>query len=322
MPNPDQIPYVRTLKGLADTDAISDIPVVGDLYGAANAIVDYWESECHPDWWVYVETLFPAAGDVVLNLLSFGLDDVLRGYFRPEGGRGFGGLGRASRRNRRVTRAQRARGLLRGGIPEIGEMLGRNLPGAQSVRARNVGNAQRFLWRVDGLAQRGLWYWQVADLIEDFTVSWTSGLMRSQDCIGVEVGGVERYSATGAMAGFQSFNPIPLNDVVEEWGNIAHSPISAVIPGGFHGNVTFHASLEHWQPPFGELQLKVAVGSGLDVIKSSGPPVLNEATGRYDTTVNVNVEGGKTYYWGFSNTGGAAIAHDLTAVAIVQGGPA
>ena len=85
---------------------------LGEEYRSANAVVDYFESDCHPDWHVYVETLFPALGKAVLVLLSFGLDDVLRGYLRPAGGRGFGGLGRASRRYRAPTKAQRARGIL------------------------------------------------------------------------------------------------------------------------------------------------------------------------------------------------------------------
>jgi uncharacterized protein YaiE (UPF0345 family) len=238
MPDPNDIPYVNVVKRLNDVDSIREVPVIGNLLGTANTVIDYAESDCNPDWEVYVETLFPALGQALLVLLTFGLDDVLRGYLRPGGGRGFGGLGRASRRLRRPTRAQRARGLLRGGIPEIGELVGKNLPGAQTLAGRNVGSAEKFLWRVDGLAQRGLWYWMVADVLEDFSINWTTALYESGQCKCPGSGGVDLLGPSYAIPGDGEWKNIVIPTVTDSWGTVPiHDASGATIPAGSYGSV-------------------------------------------------------------------------------------
>lgn len=247
MPSPDQIPYVSQVRRLANIDDIGDIPVIGDIYGAANTVIDYAESDCHPDWNIYVETLFPALGEAVLVLLSFGLDDVLRGYFRPAGGRGFGGLGRASRRTRRLTRAQRARGLLRGGIPEIGELIGRHLPNAEVVRGRNIGRGERWLWRVDGIAQRGLWYWMVADVTEDFLVNWTTALLESEECNCPDAAGIRATGPAGIIPNDGDWHPFPIIFVEEEWGLVMRNSQSIFLEHNQTASITVDVAFE----PFG-----------------------------------------------------------------------
>jgi len=318
MPDPDDIPYVKTVKRLTNINDIKDVPVIGGLYGTANAVVDYFESDCNPDWHLYVETLFPAAGTAVLALLEFGLDDILRGYFRPAGGRGFGGLGRASRRYRSPTKAQRARGLLKGGIPELGEMTGRKLPGAKLVQARKVGNAEKFLWKVDGLAQRGLWYWMVADILEDFTVNWTSGLMRSKGCIGVDVGGVVRTGSVVGVIGHQPFAFIDVPTVQEEWGSVTHTIRTFRAPAGFNGHMAFTGSWTPELPGSGPSQLLI---SGQHTQFGSHGATFNPETGRWDDFVTMPIVGGETYTIGAFNSDGWVTWHDLEVVFIVAGGP-
>ena len=238
MPNPDQIPYVKLIKRATVPDVWKDVPILGDVYDAGNAIVDFIESDCRPGWDVYVETLWPALGQAVLVLLYFGLDDVLRGYFRPGGGRGIGGLGRASRRQPRPTARMRAKGALKGGIPELGELFGKNLPGATVVKARNVGSAQKFLWHVDGLAQRGLYYWMIADVTSDFIINWTTGIMESEECIGVEVAGFERQRAQyGLIQNTSTYNVVPCPSAVESYGPITDTEYSLFVPSGFTGKL-------------------------------------------------------------------------------------
>lgn len=320
-PDPSDIPYVNVVKRLTNVDDIRDVPVIGGLYGTANSVVDYFESDCHPDWHVYVETLFPALGQAVLVLLSFGLDDVLRGYFRPAGGRGFGGLSRASRRYRSPSKLQRSRGILKGGIPELGELTGRRLPGAQIVQARRVGTAEKFLWKVDGLAQRGLWYWMIADVLDDFTVNWTSALMRSQDCIGVEVGGVVRTDVSGVgLIGNQLFGTLTVGHVEESWGPVSHTNRAFSAPEGLMGNLVFSGWWENELPDSGPTHLIVRDddNAGLFYTSEKGP-MVGEGGHKWDV-VTVPTVGGHTYTIGGYLDHGWVTWRDLEVTFLVRGG--
>ncbi len=134
-----------------------------------NTILRVFSNPCDPPWVLYVETFFPAAGNLLLTLLSFGWDDVVRGYLRP----------RKLRTQPHGRRKRRRRG---GGIPELGEMIGSNLPGAEKAKGRSVQAGVAKLWIIDGVIQRGLWWWLVADALFEFAYDWASGILREQVC--------------------------------------------------------------------------------------------------------------------------------------------
>lgn len=318
MPDPDQIPYVSTVKRLTNVDEIGDVPVIGGLYNAGNTVIDYLESDCHPDWHVYAETLFPALGQATLVLLSFGLDDVLRGYLRPGGGRGFGGLGRASRRGRRSTKATRAKGLLKKGIPEVGELLGKHLPGAQLIAARRTSAAERFLWRVDGLAQRGLWYWMIADILDDFTVNWTTGLYQSVDCRGIEVGGMERHAQNTSSPGI-GFRALPLTEDVDEWGVVNSTTTTVSAPPGYQGALVYTVISNNgsglWRP------MVVDLGAVYREVRG-GPSYLNPETGLYESSVVIRSANNPDYQWGIeTDVFGTIDISSADATFLATGGP-
>lgn len=321
MPDPDQIPYVSTIKRLTNIDEIRDVPVLGGLYGTANTVIDYFESNCNPDWNIYVQTLFPPLGQVVLVLLTFGLDDVLRGYLRPAGGRGFGGLGRASRRRRRPTKAQRALGKLEGGIPEIGEELGKHLPGAEVIKARPIGTAEELLWKVDGLAQRGLWYWMIADILDDFTVNWTTALYRSEDCRDVDAAGMERFEGIQAVPQESIFTTVPLGTVVQSWGNLSHDHSGLTVPAGMTGLISYSARLEPGNQPGSVLELSLRItGNGTSYIQNALPGT-NPETGEPQWIATAHVPPGARVDWGGRNNGSTATRYDATVMAMFRGAP-
>lgn len=135
------------------------------------SVVNFFEEPCSAPWVVYIELAKEPAGNVILALLSFGMDDVLRGFFRPKGLR--------TRRHGRKGRKSR-KGV---GIPELGELLGSKLPGAEEVKARqHVRAGEKLFWLVDGVTQRLLWYWMVFDLTVDFFYEWTTLIQESEFC--------------------------------------------------------------------------------------------------------------------------------------------
>jgi hypothetical protein len=140
-------------------------------FDKVNFIIDSWSTDCDAPWYIYIETMKPAAIEAFLVLLSFGWADVLRGALRPKG------LGRRTskrkgRWNRRIPR-----------FPEIGNTIGKALPFAEQLDDFVTWKTPtKFLWRIDNLMQAGLFWWLVADVAEDFVFNWTSLLYESYWC--------------------------------------------------------------------------------------------------------------------------------------------
>lgn len=141
------------------------------FFGKVQAIVRFFENPCDAPWFVYMETLNAPLGHMALGLLSFGMDDIVRGYARPKG---------LNRGNKRDKKGGRGKG--RGGIPEVGEMISEWLPAADQMKNRQVTDGVKHLWVLDGVIQRGLWWWFAADLLTDGLFIWTSLINKSEYC--------------------------------------------------------------------------------------------------------------------------------------------
>lgn len=146
-------------------------PVRPDSFDKVNFVIDSWTTGCDAPWYIYIETMKPAALEAFIVLLTFGWADVLRGAFRPKG------LGRRSSKRK----GRWARHLPR--FPEPGNTLGKSLPFAEQVEDFiKWGWKTRFLWRLDNAMQAGLFFWLVADVAEDFAFNWTSLLYENFWC--------------------------------------------------------------------------------------------------------------------------------------------
>ncbi len=142
-----------------------------DYFDKVNYVIDSWAQPCDAPWYIYIETLKPAALEAFIMLLSFGWGDVIRGRFRPKG------LGRRTgkRKGRWAKRLPR--------FPEIGNTLGKLIPiGEQIEDFSTAGLKSRFLWRIDNVIQGALFYWLVADVTIDFAFNWTSLLYKTEWC--------------------------------------------------------------------------------------------------------------------------------------------
>lgn len=146
-------------------------PFVPTWINKVNAIVWYASNPCNAPWVLYFETALPAIGRSIVMLLDFGFDDVVRGALRP---RGLRGAGHTRRRGRGGVRGQ--------GVPELGELIGADVPGAQEAKGRSVAQGVKNMWIIDGVIQRGLWYWLVADIIVNFFYMWFSAIQKTQFC--------------------------------------------------------------------------------------------------------------------------------------------
>ncbi len=146
-------------------------PIRRDSFDKVNYVIDMWTTGCDAPWYIYIETMKPAALTAFFALLEFGIGDVIRGMFRPKG------LGRRTGK-RRGKWAKRLPA-----FPEIGNTIGKNLgtmTGAAGITTWSAG--AKTLWRIDLAMQSALLLWLVADIAEDFVFNWTSLLYESYWC--------------------------------------------------------------------------------------------------------------------------------------------
>jgi len=140
--------------------------------------------------------------------MSFGIGDILRGYFRPTNLRGIGGFTRVPIKGKKNKAGKFSKFKEFTEPPEIGNEIGKALPGSEFFQARKVTGIERWVWTIDGVAQRFLWWWLVADVTEQFVVNWTTAIMESEACRKDEIGGVSAYSPEMRAAGVDGWTAL------------------------------------------------------------------------------------------------------------------
>ena len=189
-----------------------------------NAITKFITNPCDAPWTVYLETALEPLGNLVLTLSTFGMTDVARGFFRPRGLR-------SGRHARRGFRGGKPRLRFRG-IPEGGELIGKNIPGAQELSGRQVSQGVRHMWAIDGIIQRALWNWLVADVTEQFFYEWTSAIQQTEFCQATLAAAVLRTADGGGVLAIQDWTGLQHPDLQYSRGNIFMNPTNVFVPGG------------------------------------------------------------------------------------------
>lgn len=165
-----------------------------------NTVVKFTQNPCNAPWTVYFESALISAGKQIIVLLSFGLDDIIRGYFRPRG----------VYQARRSPFGRRGKSRPRRGsiVPEIGEMIGKRLPGAERARGRSVTQGVKNIWIIDGVLQRLLWYWLVVDVTVDFFYTWATLVQESSFCQTADQGRALRTGVSSPMLGLAGWQGV------------------------------------------------------------------------------------------------------------------
>ncbi len=147
-------------------------PINPDSFDKVNYVIDAWATGCDAPWYIYIETMKPALMTAFITLITFGFDDVLRGFFRPKGLYKRRTGKRKGKWTKRIPR-----------FPEIGNTLGKQLPGSAEVRGTKWSVLGKTLWRMDGAMEAIRFFWLVAAVTEDFAFDWTSVLYESYWCL-------------------------------------------------------------------------------------------------------------------------------------------
>jgi len=158
MPDPENMPLIGPLHRAVTPASRDQIPIFGDVWRSVNAVIDFMEYGCYPYWTVWVDALLPALGKMIIQILSFGMGDILRGYFRPTNLRGVGGMTRKPVRAKKLKAGKTAKIRRVAKPPEVGNALGKALPGSKMFQARKVTGFERYFWVIDMQIQRFFWY--------------------------------------------------------------------------------------------------------------------------------------------------------------------
>lgn len=186
-----------------------------------NYIKKFVSNPCDAPWIVYIELFFPALGIALLHILTFGMDDILRGWIRPKGVKGPW--------HRRKGRKGKARFR---GIPEIGEAIGSRLPGAEQARGRKVSQGVKHMWAVDGVLQRILWYWLLVDVVVEGFYQWTSMINKTEFCKASFGNALSAHGGGGAVLAIQGWEGIVFANIDYLRGACTWNVATGSVPAG------------------------------------------------------------------------------------------
>lgn len=141
-----------------------------------NNIAFLWQNPCGAPGTVYLETIWPVLGEAILTYVSFGLSDIVRGYFTPKTIRSRSRWGRRGEDRDYEGRDRRYRKLRRRGIPEVGNEIGEHLPGAKYFHGLPVGNRSRWIFHGINIFEMGMFWLMIADLGKTAIYKWAEAV--------------------------------------------------------------------------------------------------------------------------------------------------
>lgn len=257
-----------------------------------NILTGYWDNRCESTWTVYIETTYMASKNLILSLLAFGLDDVIRGYFRPVAQRKWR-HGRKGRKARRVKFR----------IPETGEIVAKMIPGQEAVAGRWVDGGTKWLWQVDTVLQKYLYIVMIHELINDFWMDFQTGIITSPDS---DCGNLARTYMRGSGG-----EPISLGWVAKSMHTtvyqerITNTPFSSLVgPGQFI--TILHATVENNDSHGATVEVQIRVredGAPAEQIEYSSLESLGPG-GRTTLIATLKWHGPGTVVWEVRKEGG------------------
>lgn len=210
-----------------------------------NFLTFYIFNGCDTDLILYFETGATATGKLIFSLLTFGLEDIVRGVFRPRGLR-------TKRHGRRGRKGQRGAAA----IPELAETVAQGIPGQEHLPSRKITQGVKNYWRFDGFGQRLLYYFMIIDLVEDFWMDWYTAIIKSPDA---DCPNIARMVRTGASPDVQShpYEAFPLAHV-DVQQNMVSTGFDAHCPAGKYF-ITFVAKVKNNGPFFNDMTAGIRI---------------------------------------------------------------
>jgi len=257
-----------------------------------NYIIRFIVDPCHAPIIVYFELALPPLGKAILSWFSFGMDDVIRGYYRPAKALRGNPTNRRGKRPKPRGPLGKALGKIPGVGDDVGQWIGNRIPGREKLAGRSISQGEKALWRVDDVAQRVLFWWMVADILTDFFFEWTTLIDGSVFCRRQKEGSLYAHGP-GGNCGFP-FGWLPTNAPIVEWAE-----------GGATWTVNFGTTPSHeW-----------IVVSGIKSTASRFGPVI------WQTRLRISDANGVTFHFSDEQTvSPGATAQSVVTATMVGGG--
>ena len=269
-----------------------------DIFDKVNYIIDMWSRPCFAPWYIYAEVLKPAALEAFITLIFFGWDDVARGYFRPKG------LGRRTGKGRGKGRRPFTR------FPEIGDSLGRHLPGSSAAKRANWSTGLKFLWRIDAASEAIRFGILLADVTVDLAYNFTSVMYLNRWC---------QASAQGSFS-WQTDGDLHAAGGVWWIASISIEDYQFPEPswntrkgqcGQFGATIGFALNFKQWpgQPAWDSIVTELVEPTTFEVLGRSGPHDA-DADGKATAIVSADLGPFGKFTIRMKSTGGPFIYHD------------
>lgn len=209
-----------------------------NLIQVGNNVVRWWSDPCDAPVTVYMESFFQAIFPVIVEYYSFDAKSMITAFFRPARHIQQYRSGKKGKRGPKSNRPPPS-GLLRKLADfDLGNEIGKRLPGARDIRARHVNFLTGQLWILEGFIERVLYWMMIVDLVKQFIYSWTSMLYQTEYCqaqsdmVLVAEG---TSQSTQPLAGFVT---IFCMNVLKRRGDFTFTGGALIIPQGF-GTIIF-----------------------------------------------------------------------------------
>lgn len=163
-------------------EPLTFVPTPG-YSGIINNIGFLITNPCGATPWIYLETLIPVTGHALVEFLSFGLSDILIGYAHPKPRRGMNRYDRRDKAKRERGRDGKMRRARKFEIPEIGNEIGKHLPGSRYVKSVQTDLLSHLIWVPVDIAERAAWWWLITDILQDGVYNWASEIFK-ESCLG------------------------------------------------------------------------------------------------------------------------------------------
>lgn len=149
-------------------------------------IINSFSDMCDAPVTVWIEKLWKPLGTLILAWYVIDLKNIFVAYLRPGlfaiEGRSTRHWGRGEKGKKRTgfSQAWERLGTVVGWDPS--EVLGKELWGADELRARPLPPGAQYLWIFEGVIERLFFYWMVLDLGSEFIYNWMSSVEETKYC--------------------------------------------------------------------------------------------------------------------------------------------
>lgn len=153
-----------------------------NLFSQVNYITDLWQDPCDAPWTVYVETAFPHALELFVNVATFGgldlysqftgfMEEVVEGVADPGGPN-------LSRRGLRGAR----KGRFRNPLMDLPDRVANRSIFSEVLRPLTDNTAGRSFFFLYNFADRAMFQWFIANKAREEFIDWTTALYQTQHC--------------------------------------------------------------------------------------------------------------------------------------------